>query len=71
MSAFTSANGPNKVKLGNFVKKLSVDVTHVVRLNKAGKRVPRIKLILVIKLAAEIYRLVRMSFSQSLLSVNL
>ena len=43
MQAFMSQNGPNKVKLLKFVKKLSIDVTHIVRKNKQGQRIPRIK----------------------------
>ncbi|KAI3335386.1 RNA interference and gene silencing protein [Ustulina deusta] len=42
-NAFTSANGPNKGALLRFVKKLSVDVTHIVRQNHRGHRIPRIK----------------------------
>jgi eukaryotic translation initiation factor 2C len=45
MQAFMSQNGPNKVKLGNFVKKLSVDVIHITKMNRAGERVPRLKVI--------------------------
>lgn len=41
--AFRVPNGPNKVRLWNFLKKLSVDVTHIVKLNNAGKRIPRLK----------------------------
>ena len=43
MQAFMSQNGPNKVKLLKFVKRLSIDVTHIVRKNKQGQRIPRIK----------------------------
>ena len=43
MNAFMSANGPNRVNLLRFVKKLSVDVTHTVRTNSRGQRIPRIK----------------------------
>ncbi|RYP80553.1 hypothetical protein DL769_002401 [Monosporascus sp. CRB-8-3] len=43
MVAFMSANGPNKVNLLKFVKKLSVDATHIVRTNSRGQRIPRIK----------------------------
>jgi eukaryotic translation initiation factor 2C len=45
MQAFMSQNGPNKVRLGNFVKKLSVDVIHITKTNRAGQRVPRLKMI--------------------------
>lgn len=45
MRAFMQENGPNKVNLLNFVKKLSVDVTHIVRKNRQGRRIPRIKTI--------------------------
>jgi hypothetical protein len=45
MLAFMSANGPNRVNLLRFVKKLSVDVTHIVRTNSRGQRIPRIKTI--------------------------
>ena len=45
MFAFMSANGPNKIYLLNFVKKLSVDVTHILKKNSRGQRVRRIKTI--------------------------
>lgn len=45
MRAFMQDNGPNRVNLLKFVKKLSVDVTHIVRKNRQGKRIPRIKTI--------------------------
>ncbi|KAI1429223.1 RNA interference and gene silencing protein [Xylaria sp. FL1777] len=45
MMAYTSDNGPNKIGLLNFVKRLSVDVTHITRTNKRGQRIPRIKTI--------------------------
>jgi hypothetical protein len=45
MQAFLLQNDQSKVKLGNFVKKVSVDATHITKLNRAGKRVPRIKAI--------------------------
>ena len=41
--AFTQEHGPNRVNLAKFVKKLSVEVTHIVKNSRAGKRVPRIK----------------------------
>jgi len=43
MSAYMRENGPSKVKLGNFLKRLSVNVTHIRRTNRAGQVVPRIK----------------------------
>ncbi|RYP47365.1 hypothetical protein DL768_006565 [Monosporascus sp. mg162] len=43
MVAFMSVNGPNKANLLKFVKKLSVDATHIVRTNSRGQRIPRIK----------------------------
>ena len=43
MIAFMSANGPNKVNLLKFVKRLCIDVTHIVRTNNRGQRIPRIK----------------------------
>jgi hypothetical protein len=43
MKAFMQENGPNRVHLGKFVKGVSVSVTHIVKINRAGKRVPRIK----------------------------
>ena len=45
MLAYMQANGPNKVNLLRFVKKLSIDVTHIVRKNNRGQRIPRIKTI--------------------------
>ena len=43
MIAFMNANGPNRVGLLKFVKKLSVDVTHIKRTNRQGQRIPRFK----------------------------
>jgi hypothetical protein len=43
MSAFISANGPNRVNLLNFLRKLSIDVIHIARTNSRGQRIPRIK----------------------------
>lgn len=43
MRAFMQEHGPNRVNLAKFVKKLSVEVTHIVKTNRAGERVPRIK----------------------------
>lgn len=45
MQVYMAQNGPNKVSLAKFVKKLSVDVIHITRTNKSGKRIPRIKTI--------------------------
>jgi eukaryotic translation initiation factor 2C len=43
MLAYISENGPNLVRLWNFIKRLSVDVTHILKRKKSGERVPRIK----------------------------
>ncbi|KAI0902933.1 putative RNA interference and gene silencing protein [Ustulina deusta] len=43
MMAYMSVNGPNKIGLLKFVKRLSVDVTHITRTNSRGQRIPRIK----------------------------
>jgi eukaryotic translation initiation factor 2C len=45
MYAYMSDNGPNVVNLLKFVKRLSIDMTHIVRMNSRGARVPRIKTI--------------------------
>ncbi|EXJ91778.1 hypothetical protein A1O3_00328 [Capronia epimyces CBS 606.96] len=45
MAAYLASNGGNKAKLAKFVTKLSVNVTHIVRKNKAGRHIPRIKVI--------------------------
>ena len=45
MQVYMQQNGPNKVNLANFLKKLSVDVTHIMRTNSSGRRIPRIKTI--------------------------
>jgi hypothetical protein len=45
MAAYLRENGQSKVKLANFLKKLSVNVTHIVRRNRAGRQIPRIKVI--------------------------
>ena len=45
MHVYMQQNGPNKVNLAKFVKRLSVDVTHITRTNKSGRRTPRIKTI--------------------------
>jgi hypothetical protein len=43
MFAYMGENGPSKVKLGNFLRRLSVNVTHIRRTNRAGQVIPRIK----------------------------
>lgn len=43
MMSYEAVNGLNKVNLLKFVKNLSVDVTHIVRTNSRGQRIPRIK----------------------------
>jgi len=45
MAAYLESNGHNLVKLANFVKKLSINVTHIVRRNRAGHQIPRIKVV--------------------------
>ncbi|KAI0812108.1 putative RNA interference and gene silencing protein [Xylaria sp. FL0064] len=45
MIAYTSDNGQNKLGLLKFVKRLSIDVTHIKRTNSRGQRIPRIKTI--------------------------
>jgi eukaryotic translation initiation factor 2C len=46
MYAFSEENGPSKVKLDGFLKKASIEVIHIVKTNKAGKRIPRFKTIM-------------------------
>jgi hypothetical protein len=41
--AYTQENGPNMVRLGNFLKRVRVEVTHIIRKNKKGEKIPRIK----------------------------
>ncbi|KAI1355074.1 RNA interference and gene silencing protein [Xylaria sp. FL0043] len=43
MIAYISDNGQNKLGLLKFVKRLSIDVTHIKRTNSRGQRIPRIK----------------------------
>ncbi|KAJ8132328.1 hypothetical protein O1611_g1296 [Lasiodiplodia mahajangana] len=43
MLNYMSVNGPGKMGLLKFVKGLSVEVTHIKRLNSRGQRIPRIK----------------------------
>ena len=45
MHAYMEQNGPNKINLAKFLKKLSIDVTHITRTNRSGRRIPRIKTI--------------------------
>lgn len=45
MHVYMQQNGPNKLNLAKFLKKLSIDVTHIARTNRAGRRIPRIKTI--------------------------
>jgi eukaryotic translation initiation factor 2C len=42
---YTNANGPNLYKLEKFVKRLRVQVTHIIRKNAAGQNIARIKTI--------------------------
>ncbi|GAD99066.1 RNA interference and gene silencing protein [Paecilomyces variotii No. 5] len=44
MQTYMHAN-PGKVMLAGFVKKLVVNVTHIVRRNRAGQAIPRVKVI--------------------------
>jgi eukaryotic translation initiation factor 2C len=46
MHAFSEQNGPSKVKLDGFVKRVSIEVIHIIKTNKAGKRIPRVKIIM-------------------------
>ena len=46
MLTYIRTNGPSTVKLGNFLKKLSINVTHIVKKNRSGSTIPRIKVIL-------------------------
>lgn len=45
MQAFMHQNGPSKVKLAKFVNRLSVDVIHIVRQRRDGRRIMRRKVI--------------------------
>ena len=45
MFAYLRENGPNMVKLRNFLKSVRVQVSHIVRKNKSGQEIPRIKTI--------------------------
>lgn len=46
MLTYIRTNGPSTVKLGNFLKKLSINVTHIVKKNRSGSTIPRIKVVL-------------------------
>lgn len=43
MQSYLSDIGPNKAKLSNFLKQVSVNVTHIKRKNKKGHVVPRVR----------------------------
>ena len=43
MQVFLREDGPNKLRLENFLRKLSVHVTHIVRRGRGGRVVPRMK----------------------------
>ncbi|XHF99953.1 hypothetical protein AWENTII_003432 [Aspergillus wentii] len=45
MYAYTEENGSSKVKLGNFLKRVSVRLTHIIKKDKKGRVVPRMKTI--------------------------
>ncbi|OAQ64402.2 RNA interference and silencing protein [Pochonia chlamydosporia 170] len=45
MTEYMAVNGPNTARLANFVKRVSVNVTHIVRRNRAGEPIKRIKVI--------------------------
>jgi eukaryotic translation initiation factor 2C len=45
MSVYLAQNGGSMVKLGNFLKRVRVRVTHIVRRNRAGHEIPRVKAI--------------------------
>lgn len=45
MTAFIASHGPGRFNLEKFLKKLSIDATHIIKRNKAGVRIPRIKTI--------------------------
>jgi eukaryotic translation initiation factor 2C len=45
MRAFMGENGGSKVKLANFLKRVTIDITHLTSKNKQGQRVPRVKMI--------------------------
>ena len=43
MDVFIREDGPDKSRLENFLKKLSINVTHIVRRRRGGRVIPRIK----------------------------
>ena len=43
--SFIKANGPSRPALATFLKRLSIEVLHIRRVNKAGQRIPRYKMI--------------------------
>jgi eukaryotic translation initiation factor 2C len=45
IKAYFDAHGRNMAKLGNFLKKIRVQTTHIVKKNRAGHEIPRIKAI--------------------------
>lgn len=45
MRSYMGENGPSKVKLANFLKRVTIDITHLTSKNKQGQRVPRVKMI--------------------------
>ena len=45
MNSYTASNGSNMVKLQHFLKKVRVQVTHIIRRNSRGVSIPRIKTI--------------------------
>jgi len=45
MLAYLDQNGRNMVRLANFLKRVHVQVTHIVRKNRSGHDIPRIKAI--------------------------
>lgn len=45
MVAYLAENGQNKMKLQNFLRRLTVSPTHIVKTNRAGRRIPRMKTI--------------------------
>jgi hypothetical protein len=45
MSAFLAQNDGSILKLNNFLKKIRIRITHIVRKNRAGREIPRTKAI--------------------------
>jgi hypothetical protein len=45
ISVYLNQNGGNLIKLGNFLKRVRVRVTHITRRNRAGDEIPRIRAI--------------------------